>query len=65
MRPIEVTKEQIIEAGNQIISAGRSVTGFALRKIIKAKNINITDDEIKKSNTRNIGKRVIEAIKAT
>lgn len=40
MRPTEVTNEQIIEAGNQIISAGRSVTGFALRKIIKAGDAN-------------------------
>lgn len=40
MRPTEVTNEQIIDAGNQIISAGRSVTGFALRKIIKAGDAN-------------------------
>lgn len=47
------------------INGIKMVAMDTLRKIIKAKNINITDDEIKKSNTRNIGKRVIEAIKAT
>lgn len=40
MRPTEVSNEQIIEAGQQLLSVGRSVTGFALRKIIKAGDAN-------------------------
>lgn len=32
MRPIQYTDEQIIEAGKQIESEGRRVTGFAIRK---------------------------------
>lgn len=40
MRPTEVSNEQIIEAGHQLLSVGRSVTGFALRKIIKAGDAN-------------------------
>ncbi len=40
MRPAEVTNEQIIEAGKQLIAAGRSITGFALRKITKSGDAN-------------------------
>jgi colicin import membrane protein len=36
MRPIEVTDEQIIAAGKQLIAAERRVTGFALRQVTKS-----------------------------
>lgn len=36
MRPAEVTDEQIIEAGKQLIAAGRRVTGFGIRQITKS-----------------------------
>lgn len=34
MRPVEVTSEQVIEAGKALEEAGRNVTGFALRSKI-------------------------------
>lgn len=34
MRPVEVTEEAIIQAGNQLLSANRNITGFALRKAV-------------------------------
>jgi len=36
MRPIEVTDEQIIAAGKQLIAAEHRVTGFALRQVTKS-----------------------------
>ncbi len=34
MRPVDFTPDQIIEAGLELQSAGRSITGFALRKTV-------------------------------
>lgn len=34
MRPIEVLESDIIQAGNELLAAGRNITGFALRKVI-------------------------------
>lgn len=33
MRPVEVSVDEIVEAGNQLVSEGKKVTGFALRQI--------------------------------
>lgn len=33
MRPVEVSVEEIVEAGNQLVCEGKKVTGFALRQI--------------------------------
>lgn len=33
MRPVEVSVEEIVQAGNQLVSEGKKVTGFALRQI--------------------------------
>nr|QOU99708.1 Alpha-helical coiled coil protein [Pseudomonas syringae pv. actinidiae] len=38
MRPVDFTPDQIIEAGLELQSAGRSITGFALRKIVGGGN---------------------------
>lgn len=38
MRPVDFTAEQIIEAGLELQSAGRSITGFALRKLVGGGN---------------------------
>lgn len=38
MRPAEFSPEVIIEAGQQLQSAGRNVTGFALRKLVGGGN---------------------------
>src|SRR5574337_1231984 len=38
MRPVEVSNEQIIEAGQALKAAGRNVTGFALRQRIGGGN---------------------------
>lgn len=40
MRPVDFTPEQIIEAGLELQNAGRSITGFALRKIVGGGNPN-------------------------
>lgn len=34
MRPVEVTEADIIQAGNDLLAAGRNCTGFALRKAL-------------------------------
>lgn len=38
MRPVEFTTEQIIEAGQALLDAGRNVTGFALRQRVGGGN---------------------------
>ncbi len=38
MRQAEYTKEEIIAAGHELQTAGRSITGFALRKVIGGGN---------------------------
>jgi len=38
MRPVDFTVEQIIEAGQALQSAGRSITGFALRQKVGGGN---------------------------
>lgn len=40
MRPVDFTPEQIIEAGQALQSAGRSITGFALRQKVGGGNAN-------------------------
>ena len=40
MRPAEFTQDQIIEAGQALIAAGRNVTGFALRQRVGGGNPN-------------------------
>ena len=34
MRPVEVTDEEVVQAGNDLLAAGRNCTGFALRKAL-------------------------------
>ena len=34
MRPIEVSDEAVIQAGNDLLAANRNITGFALRKVV-------------------------------
>lgn len=34
MRPVEVTEADIIQAGNDLLAAGRNITGFAIRKAL-------------------------------
>lgn len=34
MRPVEVTSEDVIQAGNDLFAGGRNITGFALRKAL-------------------------------
>jgi len=38
MRPAEFTPEQIIEAGQELLAAGRNITGFALRQKVGGGN---------------------------
>lgn len=38
MRPVEVTEDQIIDAGNQLVTEGRAVTANALRNKVGAGN---------------------------
>jgi chromosome segregation ATPase len=40
MRPADITPEQIIEAGQALLAAGRNVTGFALRQRLSGGNAN-------------------------
>lgn len=34
MRPVEVSDEEVIQAGDDLLAAGRNITGFALRKAL-------------------------------
>lgn len=38
MRPVEYSQEQIIEAGKDLLAAGRNITGFALRQRVGGGN---------------------------
>ncbi len=40
MRPVEIESEQIIQAGKDLVAAGRNITGFALRQRVGGGNPN-------------------------
>lgn len=56
MRPVEFSLEQILTAGQELVEAGRNVTGFALRQKVGGGNPNrlkqVWDEHLASKNTK-------------
>lgn len=61
MRPVEVSIEEIVSAGNQLASEGKNITGFAIRRIISRGNPDrlksVWDEHLKQENPQKFEKR--------